>query len=215
MKDDIHTGYVSGPDDKQFYQTGYRNLNGDGALHAPIDPKNALQEADTPPPPPPPSAATPIGITPTGDGMNCIANDQGGWLAHCWELGNAFGDDEDICTSDTTYYPADKTRISYCKASGGKCDPNGLSTMEISTYCKVAEYASCAIVIASELEGFGAGTGSTCIKWKDVKNIIGLEQTTDGCGGPPEEGRIGMISFNNRASTVCLAGSLAPGLCAA
>ncbi|KAJ4350342.1 uncharacterized protein N0V89_008963 [Didymosphaeria variabile] len=215
VKNDPATGWVNGPDDYQFYQSGIRPLNGDGSKHGQLDGSNALKDA-TPSQPSPPTPTETIGLSPTGDGINCLSNDQGGWLWDCGDIVNKFGDDEQICTNDSKYCSTDLNNIgeSYCKASGAKCDSNGSGTMKISSYCAIATSQSCSLVIADKLASFGF-PGSSCITGRDIKNFIAAERSADGCGGPPDQGRIAMAFANNGAATWCLAGSKAPGICAA
>src|SRR5215469_8149299 len=37
VQDNPATGWVNGPDPYEFFQSGYRKLNGDGSKHAPLD----------------------------------------------------------------------------------------------------------------------------------------------------------------------------------
>lgn len=161
----------------------------------------------------PPASTTIFGILPTGTDINCVSNDQGGFLADCWPLANRFGDDEQICTNDSKYCPDSSKGLSYCKATGAKCDPNGSGVMPISSWCTIASQSSCAIVIADKLSAMGF-PGFSCIKGSDVKNLIAKEQGAQGCGAPPDQGRLALWGNTNGQSSLCMAGSNAPGLCA-
>lgn len=57
IKNGPNTGWVNGPDDYEFFQAGFRALNGEGSKHGQLDGSKALKDANdhTPPLPPPPS----------------------------------------------------------------------------------------------------------------------------------------------------------------
>lgn len=47
MKNDLNTGWLNGPNEYQFYQLGFRPINGEGARHAPFQNNDALQSKKT------------------------------------------------------------------------------------------------------------------------------------------------------------------------
>jgi hypothetical protein len=204
VKDDPATGWVNGPDDYQFYQSGYRKLNGEGSRHAPLDGSNALPDAD--------EKEVAIPYTSPGDnGVQCTADDRGGWMADCWRLADKFSDDQEICSNDSNVC-AQPRKNSVCKASGGRCDENGSDTIDISSYCVLATQSSCSIVLADKLSSFGAD-GFSCVTGKDLKDLIAREASANGCGGTPDQGRVALWARNDGNSMLCMTGSEHPGVC--
>jgi hypothetical protein len=209
VKDDPATGWVNGPDAYQFYQSGYRKLNGDGSKHGPLNAGDALPDSN--PPPPPKEVAIPY-TDPGDNGVQCSADERGGWMADCWNLAGSFADDQQICSNDANVCPQPRTN-SVCKASGGTCDSNGSDEIEISSYCTISLMSSCAIVLADKLSTFGGFDGYYCTTGKELKELVGREMSANGCGGMPSEGRVAMWSVNGGKSMLCMTGSDHPGVC--
>lgn len=219
VKDDPATGWVNGPDDYQFYQSGYRKLNGEGSRHDPLDGSNALPDADGgnggdggdggddg-------SDEKELGILPTSPGDNgiqCTADPRGGFLADCWNLASKFDDETDYCSDDSNIC-AQPRKSSYCKSNGRGCDENGVNLFELSKYCVLASQSKCSIVLADKLSSLGGFPGSSCVKGKEVKELINREASANGCGGPPTEGRVALWAAGAR--TLCMTGSDHPGVC--
>jgi hypothetical protein len=69
-------------------------------------------------------------------------------------------------------------------------------------------------VLADKLSSFGFN-GYYCTTGKELKEMIRLEASADGCGGTPDQGRVAMWGVNKGASTLCMTGSKHPGVCGA
>ena len=216
VKDNPATGWVNGPDPYQFYQSGYRKLNGEGSKHAPLDGSKALPDASAGGGGGGDAKEVVIPVTsPGSNGVQCTADDRGGFMADCWHLADKYTDDQQICSNDANVCPQPRTN-SICKATDAKCDPNGTGSIDVSSYCVIGQQSSCAIVLADKLSSFGGEfPGFYCTTGKELKQLIALEASANGCGGTPDQGRVALWPVNGGKSTLCMTGAQHPGVCGA
>ncbi|KAL8798753.1 MAG: hypothetical protein Q9182_006414 [Xanthomendoza sp. 2 TL-2023] len=164
-----------------------------------------------------PSAPTStIAVFPTGLDVNCLtAQPFGARMIDCFGMLARFRPDQKICTNDAGACLASGN--SYCKATGGSCDPNasGPDVINTSNYCMLAQSSGCAFVVANKQSSFGGFPGSSCVTGAQMDQYI--RGAANKCAG---EGTIALqvgpdVSNGARQDTYCLLGEEGPGVCGA
>ena len=161
----------------------------------------------------PPSPTSTIAVAPTGNDVNCLTSQPAGArMMDCFGMLGRFNTDQRVCTSDPGACISGGD--SYCKASGGKCDPNGSDFVDTSNYCMLAQSSGCAFVIANKQSSFGF-PGSSCVTGAQIDQYI--RGAANGCAG---DGTIALqvgpdVSNGVRQDTYCLISQDQPGVCGA
>ena len=169
-----------------------------------------ITSTQAPPPPTttaPPAASNTIGITPSGTNVNCLTGDSGARLGDCLALLGRFQADQKVCTSDSGVCLA--SGQSFCKASGGRCDPNGSDFIDISNYCMIAQNSGCAFVVANKESNFGF-PGSSCFTGAQMDQYI--RGAANQCAG---NNALALQVGPNAFDSFCLLSQDSPGTCGA
>ncbi|KAL8677629.1 MAG: hypothetical protein Q9186_005964 [Xanthomendoza sp. 1 TL-2023] len=163
-----------------------------------------------------PAPTSTIAVFPTGLDVNCLtAQPFGARMIDCFGMLARFRPDQKICTNDPGACLS--SGDSYCKATGGSCDPNASGTEVINTsnYCMLAQSSGCAFVIANKQSSFGGFPGNSCVTGAQMDQFI--RGAANKCAG---EGTIALqvgpdVSNGVRQDTYCLIGEEGAGICGA
>lgn len=164
----------------------------------------------------PPTPTSTLAVFPTGLDVNCLTSQPAGArMIDCFGMLGRFRPDQKICTNDPGACLSNGD--SYCKASGGSCDPNasGTDVINTSNYCMLAQSSGCAFVIANKQSSFGGFPGNSCVTGAQMDQYI--RGAANKCAG---EGTIALqvgpdVVDGVRQDTYCLVGQGGPGVCGA
>ncbi|KAF2754207.1 hypothetical protein EJ05DRAFT_152625 [Pseudovirgaria hyperparasitica] len=197
IKNGPNKGWWNGPDYGQFYEAGFRPLNGEGSKHEAFSGDSTLNG---------PVAR----IFPSrSDGtIDCAGGYRGSGarMSDCRSIvqDQTPNENAEFCTSSP-----DKACIRHGKTLNAKGEV-------LSSWCVIKEYYSCAFVIADKDPRFGGGlTGHSCISGQNLvdMSIKGAEQCdryspgTAVAAGP-------VRSFGVPAQALCLVSKDHPEVCA-
>lgn len=165
-------GWVNGPQKYQFYEGGFRPLNGQGSFHAPMR-ADGLK-----------SAAAVGSVAPNKQsGVTCGSGTGGTRVADCLQiLGSIVNGQtldskdksEKFCTSDSS-----------CLTHGNTGSSDG-SNVLYGSYCEITAVQGCSLVLATKMSSQGGFPGKSCVSAAQISDFI--RQGANTCGANNADG---------------------------
>ncbi|KAF1998956.1 hypothetical protein P154DRAFT_523583 [Amniculicola lignicola CBS 123094] len=167
VKEGPNQGWVNGPNAYQFYQGGFRPLNGDGSIHSPMNGDGLRSTVSI-------GSVAPKQL----GGFTCGTGTGGVRLASCFQILGSIVHGDVLDSQDTTEkFCTDST----CLSSGNTGSSDGKNTY--SSYCEIAGANGCSLVLATKLSSFGGFPGKSCVSPAQISEFIRLGANECGANG--------------------------------